>query len=304
MATFTSVADHARRQHRTISLNQLYDLGLSRSAVRHLERTERLWRVHRGVYALEGPLDEYGRTMAAVLACGERSMAASLTSAVLHRLRDFWPPRPQLLVATKGGNSGPTGVDVRHTLALKRIDVTYVGPIRTTSVARTIRDCAPKATDKTLRHMLRQAEYHHAFDLTTLDEPGTPKNLKRLLKIYLPGSGLTESELEYRFLRLCARAKLPLPSTQESLHPFRVDFIWPELRLIVETDGRTAHDRSIAFTEDRRRDRQLKLAGWTVLRFTWAEIEYDAAAVIRDLRQVGEGPDVATIAPESVSIRR
>ncbi len=64
----------------------------------------------------------------------------------------------------------------------------------------------------------------------------------------------------------------------------RVDFAWPEHGLIVETDGRGTHDTFIAFTDDRVRDRAHVLAGYTTLRFTWAEVEHDPETVIADLR--------------------
>ena len=37
------------------------------------------------------------------------------------------------------------------------------------------------------------------------------------------------------------RAGLPKPLTQQWLHGFRVDFYWPELGLVVETDGLRYH---------------------------------------------------------------
>ena len=48
-----------------------------------------------------------------------------------------------------------------------------------------------------------------------------------------------------------------------------VDFYWPKQRLIVETDGWSAHGSRAAFAKDRARDAALQAAGYRVVRFTW-----------------------------------
>jgi uncharacterized protein len=52
---------------------------------------------------------------------------------------------------------------------------------------------------------------------------------------------LTDSELERRFLPLVRRAGLPEPVTGEDVNGFEVDFYWPELGLVIETDGLRYH---------------------------------------------------------------
>jgi very-short-patch-repair endonuclease len=51
-----------------------------------------------------------------------------------------------------------------------------------------------------------------------------------------------------------------------------VDACWPEQRLVVELDGWGAHATRHAFQEDRERGNALEVAGWRVLRFTWADV--------------------------------
>ncbi len=65
----------------------------------------------------------------------------------------------------------------------------------------------------------------------------------------------TDSELERRFLKLIERSGLPLPETQAWVNGFRVDFWWPDLPLVVETDGLTYHRTPLQQARDRRRDR-------------------------------------------------
>ena len=52
----------------------------------------------------------------------------------------------------------------------------------------------------------------------------------------------------------------------------RVDFAWPEQRLVVEVDGFAFHSDRVAYRSDRRRGNALVLAGWRVLRFTWEDV--------------------------------
>ncbi len=51
-----------------------------------------------------------------------------------------------------------------------------------------------------------------------------------------------------------------------------VDACWPEQRLAVELDGWDAHRSRLAFQQDRERGNALEAAGWTLLRFTWADV--------------------------------
>jgi very-short-patch-repair endonuclease len=43
--------------------------------------------------------------------------------------------------------------------------------------------------------------------------------------------------LERRFLAIVRHAGLPAPETQQIVNGFRVDFFWPEVELVAETDG-------------------------------------------------------------------
>ena len=64
----------------------------------------------------------------------------------------------------------------------------------------------------------------------------------------------------------------------------RVDFAYPELRLTIEVDGFAAHSTVDAFGRDRARQNALVAAGWTVLRFTWTEVDTSSPDVGRTIR--------------------
>ena len=64
------------------------------------------------------------------------------------------------------------------------------------------------------------------------------------------------------------------------------DFVWPEQRLIVETDGWQAHGTRQAFENDRLRDAHLIAAGWRPLRLTWKRLTNEPAEVADLLRKL------------------
>lgn len=272
----------ARRQDRVITGEDLRRLGCSRDAIAHLVRTERIWRVYRGVYALEGSLTPRGWARAAVARCGARSVASHLTAAFLGDYVDRPPRMPQVTIASDSGAKGPRMILVRRTSTLTRADVDTRRGFAVTAPARTIIDCARILEPAALKAVVRRAE-HHGLDLRALDRPGIPKTLRDLLDRYVIGSGLTANELEARFYEICARIGIPRPEIQAWFPDRRrIDFVWHDQRLIAETDGRQVHDTFIAFTDDRARDRAHTLLGFDTLRFTWAEVE-DGTPVEDDL---------------------
>lgn len=94
---------------------------------------------------------------------------------------------------------------------------------------------------------------------------------------------ITRSVLEDRFLALIARAGLPRPRVNARVAGFEVDFLWPERRLVAETDGASAHLTPTAFGRDRRRDAALQVAGFRVVRFTWRQVVHDPHVVASTL---------------------
>jgi hypothetical protein len=106
---------------------------------------------------------------------------------------------------------------------------------------------------------------------------------------------LTDSELERRFLPLARAIGLPPPQTGCHLNGFKVDFYWPELDLVVETDGLRYHRTPAQQARDRLRDQAHLAAGVTPLRFTHGQVRYEPAyvkaklaAVVARLRLAGE----------------
>jgi very-short-patch-repair endonuclease len=280
----------ARRQHGIVTRGQLHAAGLTRSAIAHRVRTGRLWRVYPTVFVVgRSELSREGSWLAAVLACGVGAALSHLSAADVWRIREGPASNPpHVSVPTHAGRKVPRGVELHRTATLQPNDITERNAIPVTTLPRTLADLAAVLDDKQLKSAMRQSERIHKLDLAQLrvsrdDRPHRRRHarLRRLLDAYIPAT--TDSELEAAFLELCANHGLPMPETQVQLGPYRVDFLWPDLDLVVETDGRDAHDGFIAFRDDRVRDRALNAAGLEVLRFTRAEVLREPTTVKRDL---------------------
>jgi len=104
----------------------------------------------------------------------------------------------------------------------------------------------------------------------------------------------TRSELERRFLLLCRRIRLPMPAVNVRAGGFEVDFLWPERRLVVETDGYRYHRGRAAFEDDRERDLALRALGYEVIRLSARQLERPGpvAELLKSRLARREGPRV------------
>jgi very-short-patch-repair endonuclease len=94
----------------------------------------------------------------------------------------------------------------------------------------------------------------------------------------------TRSELERAFLPLARAAGLPVPRTSVHVTGHEVDFHFPDLGLVVETDGLTYHRTPAQQAKDHERDQDHIAAGLTPLRFTHGQIKFEPEHVVRILR--------------------
>ncbi len=96
-------------------------------------------------------------------------------------------------------------------------------------------------------------------------------------------------------MRLVVGAGLPRPMTQQNVNGFRVDFFWPELRLVVETDGLRYHRTATQQSRDWVRDQRHVAAGLVALRFTHFQVTFETSQVIDTLRRVAERQRLALL---------
>lgn len=76
--------------------------------------------------------------------------------------------------------------------------------------------------------------------------------------------------------------------THRLANPIRVDLLWADEKCVVEIDG-PEHRGALQYAADRRRDVQLQLHGYAVLRFTNAQVLHDIKTVNNQIEQLIRG---------------
>jgi uncharacterized protein DUF559/putative AbiEi antitoxin of type IV toxin-antitoxin system len=285
------VAELASAQFGVISYAQLLAAGLSRGAVEKAVLGGRLLRLHTGVFALGHPsLRVEGRRLAAVLACGPRAVLSHRSAASHWGL--LTTGQSGIDVTAPRSRDGIPGIRLHRSRSLDARDTTAHNGIPITSVARTLLDLAAALRSHHLERALAQAESLQLYDHRAITDVIVRANGHRgrgaLARATAREPKLTRSELESRFLTLVRRAGLPEPEANSSLdapdHPgLEPDFYWPQLRLVVETDGWETHKTRAAFRSDRRKDAALTSIGYRVMRFTYDDVVYDPDTIVERL---------------------
>lgn len=267
------------------------ELGFGRREIETRLATGRLHAVDRGVYAVGRPqLGWNGRRVAATLGCGAGAVLSHRSAGAVWGVCEDVREEIHVTVPYASPRRRP-GVVVHRRPRIPESEKTVRGGIPTTKPLSTLIDLA---TIMSRHDLVRAIDEADRLDITTpiglleaLDDYPARRGvgvLKRLLRQQV--FRLTDSELERRFLRLVAEAKLPPPVTQTVVSGFRVDFFWPELGMVVETDGLRYHRTPAQQTRDRERDQAHTAAGLTQLRFTHAQIRYEGGRVLATLQTV------------------
>jgi very-short-patch-repair endonuclease len=282
------------RQHGVVAHRQLLALGLTSSAIRHRVATGRLHPKARGVYAVGRPgLSPEGELMVAVLACGEDAYVGGVSAAALYTIGPATTAGSAVEIVMAGERRcRVAGVRARG-CRLAPEDRGEFRRVPVTSPARTLVDLAPRLSEEALERAVNLADSLDLVDPEALraacerlsPRPGAAR-LRRLLDRRT--FRLSDSVLEQRFLRIAARAGLPIPETQRRVDGFRTDFVWPALGLVVETDSLRYHRTPAQQYRDRRRDQAHHLAGRVPLRFTHAQVSFEAAYAEQVLRSFKE----------------
>ena len=274
------VAELAARQHGVAEHEQLRRLGLSPSAIARRVTAGRLHRIHVGVYAVGHPnVTPAGRRLAAVLACGQGAVLSHHTAADLWNIRPSASPAVHVTVPTTAGRKRP-GIKVHRTRTLGARHATRVDGIPVTTVGRTLGDLARTLDSVSLRKTVERANRLRLLDLGEI-ERGRSRRLERALsEAYL---GSLRSSLESDFIALCRAHRIPIPETNVLVAGYEVDFLWRDERVIVETDGWAYHGDPRSFREDRRRDAELALLGFVVVRYAHDQVDGTGATQVAAL---------------------
>ena len=172
-------------------------------------------------------------------------------------------------------------------------EITTHHGIPVTTPACTIVDLAARLPLREVERAINQAdalEVIHVAELRETLDDMVPRAGLRVVKRLIDRRTfrLTRSDLEAIFIPLSVRAGLGIPLTRQWVNGYEVDFYYPELGLVVETDGGRFHRTPSEQRADRRRDQAHTRAGLTPLRFTHGQVFYERADVEATLAAVGE----------------
>ncbi len=276
----------AGEQHGVVSRAQLLEMGFTSAGIEHRLERGRLHRVMRGIYALGRPdIPACGRWMAAVLSCGDHAHLSHRSAAALWGIAAQADGDVEVSITVASGLRRP-GVRVHRRCGLGAECLTRHRGIPVTDVVQTLVDIAAVLPPHRLERAVNEADRLDLVD---------PDSLRRQLDSFRGQRGvgrlrtvldrhtfrLTDSELERRFLAIVDSLGIERPLTQQQVNGYRVDFHWPALGLVVETDGLRYHRTPAQQSRDRRRDQAHTAAGLAQLRFTHEQVRREPAYVRR-----------------------
>jgi hypothetical protein len=217
--------------------------------------------------------------MAAVLICGEGALLSHGSAAALWGFGPEGSGPVDVSIRRRCDISRP-GIRARSRPRLSERDVTERHGIPVSTPVRTLIDQATELTPNRLERMVNEADKHDVIDpealRTALDGYAGERGVKPLRALLDRLTfRLSDTELEVLFRPIAAKAGLPTPLTKEMVNGFEVDFYWPDLGLVVETDGWRYHRTPSAQTRDARRDQTHTAAGLTPLRFSHHQVAHE-----------------------------
>lgn len=232
-------------------------------------RAGKFIRVRRGIYALTPP-DVATRLAALDLACGVRIVACMQTAAEMYgfdtepddRLHILDPgirirPSPEVMVHQRFG--APLN-DVRGRL--------LTAPAWTAvEIARTLR--RPRAL-AVLDAALHSGCCTHAGLFEAVDHQRGRRGIVEVRKIVQLADARAESPMESEARLVFIDGGLPLPELQYTIvdlhgRVWRVDFAWPDAKVVAEYDSVEWHANPDGWKHDRMKSARLAERGWTTV---------------------------------------
>ena len=259
---------------------------MSRAQIRYRVR-QGLWiELFPGVYFIAGTRPTWeSRLAAAVASAGKKAAASGRAAAAFYGLDGCKKGPVEVVSETIIGSDRFRCHNTNH---LPNHHVQVRDGIRITSVARTIFDLGGlvpsfrlqrAGTDALRKKMTTLGELRAVLDeLAASGRNGTCAT-REFLEHYDPRLSLTANEFEATLFRVLMKAGLPLPEPQQPVYDeqgriLRVDFIYHDLRIVIEADGFNWHNDPWAVARDQDRRNRLGLAGWLPLVFTWDKVMF------------------------------
>lgn len=249
-------------------------------------------RVLHGVYVCAGTVIDHGiRCLAAGLVLPPAVALTGHSAAWLYRVDYARADAPVMIAAPSSVRlGGPRGVKV-HRTPLDGADVGRVDGIRVTCPGRACWDMAtlsdlPSAL-VIVDGMLNRGVVS-GMELDRRLSSGLGQwGVRRAREVFGLSDGRSASPPETQVRLLMHRAEIPPPVPQFEVllagrFIARVDFAWPERKVILEYDG-AHHADQLQMRRDRRRLNELVTAGWIVLHATALDLR-DPTTMLHTVR--------------------
>jgi very-short-patch-repair endonuclease len=293
--------------------------GISLDALGRARRRGVIVSVGRGVDRLrDHPFDLRSRCRAALALAGPGAVLGCRTAARRHGCWAYRDCEDVEVLGPRGRDHINSVGRYIETRWLPPSHVTMVDGFPVTTIARTFFDlCGDPDPGLHLRHPYHERRMKLLYNdclgrrgmtftmavavLSTLARRGRAgtRLVRKLLKHFGPKHEPTRSDVESTFFELTRARGFPDPKRQVTISGRTgfigtVDFAWPEDRVAVEIDS-SWHDGPIDIEDDAERDRRLRHAGYTVLRYRYGHLVFEPDRVARELAvALGGKPPVAT----------
>lgn len=294
----------AATQHGLLTHRQATDLGMTRSAWRHAVASGGWEPVTDRVLRRSGSpnsLDQ--RLLAAALDAGPSAYLSHQSGGGAWQVPGFAPEPVEVIVLRDGKEVETPLATVHRPRHLPDPFGTTIRGLPVVRPALLLLQLAPLVSPDRLHRCLDHLWSRRllsgpsvAAELASVMHRGRPGTavLRELLDSLPPDYVPTASALEGRVDRILRSEGLPPFRRQVDLGDGdrwcgRIDFLDPELPVVLEVDGDAFHQALVDRADDARRQERLEAAGFTVVRVSEHEVWHRADAVVdrvRDARRV------------------
>jgi very-short-patch-repair endonuclease len=288
----------AAKQYGVFSRDEARALECSDGLLHRLAAKQEIERVLPRVYRFSSaPLSWPQRAKAGTLYTGEHSWLSHRSSAYHLDMIDRCPGLIEI-TTTANFRSRP-GLKIRRVRDMLPSDTRTIRSIPVTNSHRTIVDLSTVLEHEALERVLDDCLFRGIVEvgrirdrLEVLAGPGRPstRSLRELLELRGNQLAMPLTVLENKFLDVLRKGGLDEPEHQVSVESdacksWRLDFAYPQHRVLIEVDGRRFHAARRRQKNDMRRDNVMNVRGWTVLRFSWEDVVTEPEYVLAMVRQ-------------------
>lgn len=286
------VMARAARRGGILTIDDVRSLGVEDKVVSRLVASGVFRRAFPGVFVLASrPQDHRLLLRAAMVAAGAGAVASHRSAAWVYGWIDRPPPDPEITLVRSAHRRGEGMILHRSQVA---VSSRRVRGVVCTEPLRTLVDLASQVgPGSDLTGALDRALANRHISLVTL-ERSLPRRRRGVeaVRAYLAERGYVggpaPSMLESRMARILAQAGLTGFNAEViagSAGQYRIDFADPGVRLALECYGYAWHSSPAQLVRDERRHRALTLEGWTVLIYTWHDLDGDPRRVVAEIRE-------------------